>query len=130
MASINQAGAIVGTSCQINGSNVLTATYNPFFCCGRVLGNGTKMYSSGRVDFSVSRVAGSSVGNYTITYTSAYPNNNYVISATAIGNTVDAGVGSAHSASAANIYTWTTSSGNLFERSFYFLSFNNINLMV
>ena len=31
VASINQAGAIVGTSCQINGSNVLTATCNPFF---------------------------------------------------------------------------------------------------
>ena len=81
------------------------------------------MYSSGRVDFSVSRVAGSSVGNYTVTYTSAYPNNNYVISATAIGNTADAGVGSAHSASAASIFTWTTSSGNLFDSSFYFFVF-------
>ena len=62
VASINQAGAIVGTSCQINGSNVLTATYNPFFCCDRVNGNASKVFSSGRVDFAVSRASG--VGNY------------------------------------------------------------------
>ena len=91
MASINQAGATVGTSCQINGSNVLTATYNPFFWCGKVNGNATKAYSSGRVDFTASRVAG--VGNYYLTYSSAYPNNNYVIVSTAIGNLADAGVG-------------------------------------
>ena len=30
VASINQAGATVGTSCQINGSDVLASTYKPF----------------------------------------------------------------------------------------------------
>ena len=34
VASINQAGAITGTSCQINGSDVLISTYKPFFCVG------------------------------------------------------------------------------------------------
>ena len=96
VASINQAGAIVGTSCQINGSNVLIATCNPFFCCGKVNGNATKAYSSGRIDFTVSRVAG--LGHYYFTYTSAYPSSNYVIVATAIGNFADAGVGANHAA--------------------------------
>ena len=119
VASINQAGAIVGTSCQINGSNVLTATYRPFFCCSRVNGNATKAYSSGRVDFTVSRIAG--LGNYYITYTSAYPNNNYVIVSTAIGNFADAGVGANHNTDRAHVYTWITNNQTLLDNAFFYV---------
>ena len=69
-ASITQAGAISGTSCQIGGNAVLTTTYNPFFSCGKINANGTKAYSSGRVDFTVSRIG---AGNYHATYTSSVP---------------------------------------------------------
>ena len=49
VASINQAGAIVGTSCQINGRDVLISTYKPFYCAGRVNADGTKAADTGRV---------------------------------------------------------------------------------
>ncbi len=83
VASINQAGAIVGTSCQINGVDVLTTAYNPFFCAGSVRADGTKSFDKGRVGFTSTRT---STGVYIITYASAYPNNNYIVSVCGIGN--------------------------------------------
>ncbi len=120
-ASIPQVGAISGTSCQIGGNAVLTTTYNPFFCCGKINANGTKAYSSGRVDFTVSRIG---AGNFHATYTAAYPNSSYAIATTAIGNTADAGVGANHDTTEAHVYTWLTSTGVLFGNALFSLYFN------
>ena len=82
MASINQAGAIVGTSCQINGSDVLISTYKPFYSAGRVSSTGSKVSDTGRIGFTPTR---RSAGIYDVTFATAYPNTNYVYSATALG---------------------------------------------
>ena len=71
--------------------------------------------------FSVSRASG--VGNDYLTYTSAYPNNNYVIVATAIGNFADAGVGANNAADKAHIYTWITNNQTLLDNAFFFYVF-------
>ncbi len=55
VASINQAGAIVGTSCQINGSDVLISTYKPFYSAGRVSSTGSKVSDTGRIGFTATR---------------------------------------------------------------------------
>ena len=83
MASISQAGAIVGTSCQINGSDVLISTYKPFFCAGRVNADGSKAADTGRTSFTPSR---RSAGVYWITYATAYPNANFVVVGSPVNN--------------------------------------------
>ena len=76
------------------------------------------------MNFTVARAAVGSLGNYIITYTTAYPNSSYVIATTATGNTSDAGVGSQHDTTKAHVYSWVTNTGALFDRDVSSLSFS------
>ncbi len=80
--SINQAGAIVGTSCQINGVDVLTTAYKPFYAAGRVSSTGTKVSDTGRTSYTVTRP---SAGIYDAVFATAYPNTNYVYTVSPVG---------------------------------------------
>ncbi len=76
----------------------------------------------------MSRVAG--VGNYYLTYTSAYPNNNYVIVSTALSNFADAGVGANHNTDRAHVHTWITNNQTLLDNAFCLLYTLSSDLMV
>ncbi len=108
MASINQAGAIVGTSCQINGSDVLTSTYKPFFSAGRVNADGAKAADTGRTTFTPSR---RSAGVYWITYATAYPSANFVVVGAATNNYSFIVVGGASTTARAELVLYAVKAG-------------------
>ncbi len=119
MASISQAGAIVGTSCQINGSDVLISTYKPFYCAGRVNANGSKAADTGRVSFTSSRQG---VGVYWTTYATTYPNENFVVVGSPANNYGFLVVGAASSTTKAELVLFTGINSNT-DTSFNFFVF-------
>ena len=119
MASISQAGAIVGTSCQINGSDVLISTYKPFYGAGRVNADGTKAADTGRTSFTPSR---RSAGVYWITYATAYPNANFVVVGSPANNYGFLVVGAASSTTKAELVLFTGINSNT-DTSFNFFVF-------
>ena len=131
-ASITQAGAISGASISTTGNitasgtissqgnYVLTSTYNPFYCAGQVNSSGNSVCSTGRYSFtSVLH----STGVYWITYSTAYPNSNYIITANSIGSTIFISIGSATSTTKAEFATMNSSNAAITNASFYFMVF-------
>ena len=111
-ASLSRAGDIVCTSCTGSGNAVLTAAtqYNPFYSAGRVSAAGVKLSDVGRITYSVVKRSGYPQGLYDITFTIAYPNNNYVYTVTPIGAFVSITLGAAASATKISVYTYISAS--------------------
>ena len=64
VCSINNNGVITS-----GGNIVLTTTYNPYHCAGKVGATGNVLNNSGRVGFSITKTV---AGTYQIVYNSTY----------------------------------------------------------
>ena len=118
-ASISQASALACSSCTIGGNTALTSTYNPLFCAGRINTDGTKALDVGRVSFTSARTA---TGVYVITYSTQYPNTNYIASATGLGFGGLAGIGT-NNTSQLKLEVNMFINGTLSNNPFYFMVF-------
>jgi hypothetical protein len=75
--------SIAGTL-TVNGANISAGSNtSPFWACGKVGSNGAALSTKGRYGFGCSRVA---AGTYTITPTTSYTSNTYVVNMTCHGD--------------------------------------------
>ena len=114
-ASISTSGTITS-----GGNAVLTTTYNPFYCACQVNSSGNLVCSTGSVSFTSTQ---HSTGIYWITYSTAYPNSNYVILATVNNASCYASAGSATSSSKVEILAINSSTSAYQNQAFYFMVF-------
>ena len=122
-ASINNTGAIIGTSLNVGGKEVLTTSYNPIYCGGKVLLTGGNVpyvgTSTGRVSYTVQR---KSLGVYWVIYTTPYPNNNYTPSVTNADRLYGCSIGNNTSSALLEVVTFVSSTVNG-DSPFYFSVF-------
>ena len=103
-----------------HGNYVLASTYNPFYCAGQVNSSGNSVCSTGRYSFTSAQ---HSTGIYWITYSTAYPNSNYVILATINNASCYASTGSATSSSKIEILAISSQNSSYQNQAFYFMVF-------